>query len=266
MISQGNLEVSELTGHITLALQASLALSDTEGRLAKERDTWKLDGEKSARDQTYTQPPQSLSNRATPEDSEAILDKRKAPTNIRDCLQLENTYGVGGCWTYAATGVTQTSEVPLTIDGLPVVIPVPYRYAPLAGGVLSPSTHDPRPERIDPSQPPSEEIVQDIFSTFGGCLGFYILINGFLQIVVPYDFEFEDPSTDTTYIPTTFGGLKVSYVFPNLVPTADTSTTEFPSRESAYEISSTEINTQRAVSSRWQKACIRPEAARPLKS
>lgn len=112
-----------------------------------------------------------------------------------------------GCWTYASSDNGVTSHIPLTIANVPVVLPVQYRWPP-EGGVQPPP--DPRPFLpIDCRAGLSLKTIQDIFLTFEGSIGFYLLINGFLQILVPATF---DTAWASSHLPHKFGGLSVSYI------------------------------------------------------
>lgn len=58
----------------------------------------------------------------------------------------------------------------------------------------------------------------EIFGVFTEALGFYILINGYLQVIVPDDFDYE---AGLARLPTEFGRLKVSLTPQSIYPTAD---------------------------------------------
>ncbi|KAF1933297.1 uncharacterized protein M421DRAFT_395241, partial [Didymella exigua CBS 183.55] len=94
---------------------------------------------------------------------------------------------VSGSWTCRPLDDNEPPSFPLTITGAPAVLPVDYRWPP-KGGVNPPS--DPRSSNpIDCRAEISVDIVQDILLTFEGCVGFYLLINGPLQIIVPEEFD-----------------------------------------------------------------------------
>lgn len=61
----------------------------------------------------------------------------------------------------------------------------------------------------------SDDVIDQILNTFSEALGFYLLINEFLQLVVPEGFDLEDAPGR---YPLRFGGLRVSYV---LAPVVD---------------------------------------------
>ncbi|KAF1970998.1 hypothetical protein BU23DRAFT_648385 [Bimuria novae-zelandiae CBS 107.79] len=96
----------------------------------------------------------------------------------------------------------------------PVFIPIEHPW-PLTVGVKPPP--DPRPlAPIDCTAILSLDVIRDIFLTFEGSIGFYLLINGFLQILVQGGFDREWASS---HLPNKFGRLKVSYVNQTMEPT-----------------------------------------------
>jgi hypothetical protein len=108
----------------------------------------------------------------------------------------------------------EATQFPLTIAGAPVVLPVEHHWPPV-GGVNPPP--DPRfSTPIDCRAQVSVDIIRDIFVTFEGSVGFYILINGLLQVIVPPEF---DTTWASSHLPHKFGGLKVSYIESNIEPT-----------------------------------------------
>jgi hypothetical protein len=121
------------------------------------------------------------------------------------------------CWTFTPSTPVDPAEVPFYIAGAPVVIPVDYWY-PLMGSVAPPS--DPYPSLINPEAPLNIQTIAMIFKHFDQCLGFYFLLNGMLQIVVPKDFGYEWASS---YRPNIFGGLKVCYISESMAPTKGSS-------------------------------------------
>ena len=137
------------------------------------------------------------------------------PEDFRDLLDLPKLSVPELVWTCTPSDSTQIDKIPLTIAGRPVVIPVEYRY-PLVSATIPPP--DPHPRFIDPSLSVDESIVNDVFDTFKHALGFYLLINGMLQIIVAEDFDLQYA---VSHLPNEFGGLKVSYVRQNMIPTAD---------------------------------------------
>ncbi len=138
---------------------------------------------------------------------------RKLPRQLHENLMLHNVFGSGPCWTCTPPGNYTVDKIPLTIAGVPVVVPVAYQY-PLVTATIPPP--DPHPHFIDPSTAVDEETVNKIFDTFEDALGFYLLINGMLQIMVPEDFDMEYA---LSHRPNVFGGLRVSYINQDMVPT-----------------------------------------------
>ncbi|CAN9172211.1 unnamed protein product [Alternaria alternata] len=137
------------------------------------------------------------------------------PEMIRDNLEYREVYGSGPVWTITSSEDVLSEDIPLRISGHPVVVPVDYRY-PAAAYTIPPP--DPRHLFIDASKDVSEDIVNDIFETYNDILGFYLLINGMLQLIIPEDFDIENALSRR---PNEFGGLKVSYIHQSIVPTAE---------------------------------------------
>ncbi|KAF2468747.1 uncharacterized protein BDR25DRAFT_289612 [Lindgomyces ingoldianus] len=126
-----------------------------------------------------------------------------------------------GCWTCSPMGSDDPKDFPLTIAGAPVVIPVEYRW-PLAAGVNPPP--DPRPSApINCAAELRLEVIRDIFLTFEGSIGFYLLVNGLIQIIVPEEFDIEWASS---HLPHKYGGLRICYIPQSMTPTMVTSETE----------------------------------------
>lgn len=119
-----------------------------------------------------------------------------------------------GCWTCTPLEDSSSGQIPLTIAEAPVVLPVEHRWPPVGG--LNPPP-DPRPSApIDCRTEVSIDTVQDLFLTFQGSLGFYILINGLLQIIVSESF---DTTWASSHLPHKYGGLRVCYIANTLEPT-----------------------------------------------
>ncbi|KAH7464059.1 hypothetical protein FOMA001_g17848 [Fusarium oxysporum f. sp. matthiolae] len=136
------------------------------------------------------------------------------PESLRWGLEYSKPSDSSGCWTFTPMENLPSVQVPLTIARAPVVVPVEYRY-PLIAPVAPPP--DPHPVPICPFKALQGHTIEMIFSTFTDTMGFYLLINGFLQILVPSDFDFTDA---LSHKPNTFGGLKVSYIPLSVAPTA----------------------------------------------
>ncbi|KAK6858448.1 hypothetical protein PG995_006147 [Apiospora arundinis] len=135
------------------------------------------------------------------------------PEELRYDLQLENRLEYP-CWTCIPPDTTPSYSVPLTIANLPVVIPI-RSYYPLHAGLIPPP--DPYPQQISPVGQLADEIVEKILETFEEAVGFYLLINGMLQIIVPEDF---DITSALNHYPRRFGSLKVSFILQSQIPTA----------------------------------------------
>jgi hypothetical protein len=119
-----------------------------------------------------------------------------------------------GAWTLTPVELEPSQDFPLTIAGAPVVIPVEYRWPPMSG--INPPP-DPRPSSpIDPAAELSIDTIRDILCTFKGCVGFYLLLNGILQLLVEKDFDSE---WVCSHLPHRYGGLRVSYIPKSMIPT-----------------------------------------------
>ena len=148
-----------------------------------------------------------------------VLDE--LPDHIRDNLEF-NSPPEGKIWPRSWTfvpGPSQTVDgkwsIPLRIAGAPVIIPVPWRY-PLMSTVSVTPPGDPH-ETISPAAPVTRTLVEDVFGVFDFARGFYLLLNGLLQLVVDDELDVE---WALTHKPNRFGGLKVEYVHMELTPTA----------------------------------------------
>jgi len=125
-----------------------------------------------------------------------------------------------GCWTCTPLESDDPKHLPLTIGGAPVILPVEHQWPPMAGVSCPP---DPRPSTpIDCTAEVSLEIIGDVFVTFEGSIGFYILISGHLQVMVPDDF---DTTWAASHMPHKYGGLKVCYILQNMEATMMPSST-----------------------------------------
>jgi hypothetical protein len=126
-------------------------------------------------------------------------------------IEFESTHRADddqrGCWTCTPLEDEDPAHIPLSIAKAPVVLPVQYRWPP-GGGVNPPP--DPGPHsHIDYHQALSVDDIRDILITFEDSIGFYVLINGLLQIIVPSSF---DTVWASSHLPHKFGGLKVCYI------------------------------------------------------
>ncbi|KAF2466192.1 uncharacterized protein BDR25DRAFT_294329 [Lindgomyces ingoldianus] len=146
-----------------------------------------------------------------------------------DYHSIPNTSGQAvGCWTCTPMNDDDPRDFPLTIAGAPVVIPVEHRWPPIAGVNPPP---DPRPSTpIDCTAELPLEVVRDLFLTFQGSMGFYVLINGLLQIIVPKEFDTEWASS---HLPHKYGGLRICYIPQCMIPTMTPSKTEIINSKSS---------------------------------
>lgn len=148
------------------------------------------------------------------------------PEAVQDDLKFNDMGVQGSSWTFTEGETTPEHQIPLKIDGHPVIIPVRYYYPLMA---ISSPPPDPHPRIISTLDPLLDDTISDIFATFTGAVGFYLLVNGYLQIIVPEDFDYE---SSIPSLPDQFGGLKVSFIPQSLYPTAgDPGATVTPSRE-----------------------------------
>lgn len=136
------------------------------------------------------------------------------PEDLQNDIEFNDRGQESSTWTCTPSTSTISDEVPLRIDGHPVVIPVEYEY-PLMG-IFSPPP-DPHPLFISYSAQLSDEDIHHIFCTFPDCIGFYLLLNGVLQVIMPHGFDYEE---GLSTCPSEFGGLKVSLISETVYPTA----------------------------------------------
>jgi hypothetical protein len=152
----------------------------------------------------------------------AVLDQvsKAVQDLLPECWRWDVEYQMG-CWTCTPLEPDIPKRYPLTIGCAPVVLPVEYQWPPM-GGVNPPP--DPRPSApIDCRAELPLEVVRDLFLTFEGSIGFYLLISGLLQIIVSEDF---DTTWASSHLPHKYGGLKVCYIPQTLEGTMLPSTTE----------------------------------------
>lgn len=126
-----------------------------------------------------------------------------------------------GCWNCTPLEPKTPKHYPLTIAGLPLVLPVEHQWPPIGGANPPP---DPRSSALLNGRAPlSLEVIRDLFLTFEASVGFYILISGMLQVIVPADF---DVAWASSHLPHKYGGLRVCYILQTLESTMLPSTTE----------------------------------------
>lgn len=163
-----------------------------------------------------------LINNATNIPKPPWIRSTQVPEDLQSDIEFNDAGQDSSSWTCTPSNSVLSDQIPLRIDGHAVVLPVAFRY-PLTG-MFSPPP-DPHPLFISPSAQLSDEDIHHIFSTFPACIGFYLLINGFLQVIMPDDFDYEEgvPS-----LPSKFGGLKVSLIPETACPTAGEASASSP--------------------------------------
>ena len=138
-------------------------------------------------------------------------------------MQINDVHPSAQCWTCTTSDSLTADAIPLSMYGIPVVIPVQNQLPPHSP--FSPPP-DPYPEFIEPAAHITDEMIGAIFDVYEEALGFYLLINGYLQIIIPDEFDYEQALSQR---PRQFGGLEVSYITQSLTPTANQQTTHtFP--------------------------------------
>ncbi|RYP10363.1 hypothetical protein DL764_000697 [Monosporascus ibericus] len=140
----------------------------------------------------------------------------QVPEDLLTDMQLDTVHQSAQCWTCTPPDTLSTEIVPLSINSVPVVIPVESHYPPRAPLVPPP---DPHPRFIDPAVAVSDATIAQIFAVYEEAIGFYLLINGHLQIIIPDDFDYEYA---LSHRPREFGGLNVSYIPQFVTQTVDT--------------------------------------------
>ncbi|KAI1861070.1 hypothetical protein JX265_009689 [Neoarthrinium moseri] len=163
-----------------------------------------------------TSPSSSTVLSAASKEFSRFLLTRELPEELRMAMKPERGTSVD-CWTLNSSPELAGFITPLRVDSCPVIIPVSFRY-PLHNALGPPP--DPHPQPISPSKVITDEVVADLFNTYDMILGFYILLNGWIQIIVPEDFDY---SYALSHRPSRFGGLYVSYIPSIRTPTAERS-------------------------------------------
>jgi hypothetical protein len=110
------------------------------------------------------------------------------PAEIRSNFQLNySTQGrkVSPTITFRPPRAAKRPPIPLEIKGYPVIIPAPTLLS------RSPGSNPPTDPRIDnpinPSLALDDDTVKEILQTYNFALGFYIFLDGSIQIIVPRD-------------------------------------------------------------------------------
>jgi hypothetical protein len=173
------------------------------GTFAEESESWsKLTAVKKPRHNKSSRPTSSTLDTSQVErhilgkssgdlsvDWEIIRDK--VPDFWKWDIKYQTTHSeddaIYGCWTCTPLESDDPKLYPLTIASAPVVLPVEHQWPPAAG--LNPPP-DPRPSTpIDCRKELPLEVIRDLFLTFEGSVGFYVLISGLIQVIVPDDFD-----------------------------------------------------------------------------
>jgi len=143
-----------------------------------------------------------------------------------------------GCWTCTPIDNDIPKSFPLTIAGMPVVLPVEHTWPPMSGVNPPP---DPRPSApIDCMTALPLEVIRDLFLTFAGGLGFYVLLNGVLQIIVDEEFNME---WATSHLPHKYGGLKICYIRQTMEPTMTPTTGMLVSKTETIKSRSSQLSS-----------------------
>jgi hypothetical protein len=108
---------------------------------------------------------------------------------------------------------------------------VEYQWPPIGGVNLPP---DPRPSApIDCWDELPLNVFRDLFLPFEGSVGFYVLISGLLQIIVPEDF---DTAWASSHLSHKYGGLRVCYVPQTFKATMLPSSTEITQTNPVFNL------------------------------
>lgn len=164
-----------------------------------------------------------LVNNAISKPKSSGISSTRLPEDLQIDIEFNDKGQELSTWTCTPSADVPSEKTPLRIDNHPVVLPVESKY-PLTG-MFSPPP-DPHPLFISPSAALSDEDIHSIFSAFPACVGFYLLVNGFLQVIMPDGFDYEE---SVPSLPSEFGGLKVSLIPETVCPTAGEASASSPS-------------------------------------
>ena len=90
-------------------------------------------------------------------------------------------------WTFHPSGLSTKTSIPLQLKGYSVIIPAPTSPRVVTGSI---PPADPRAEElIDPSLELDDDTVNTIFEIYSFAIGFYLFLDGNLQILVPLGFD-----------------------------------------------------------------------------
>jgi hypothetical protein len=194
----------------------------------------------------------------TKEGSNMCRDPPSPQEELRDDMELVKVHPSSHCWTCTPPDEFSTDIVPLQLSGIPIVVPVQTQY-PLYAPLVPPP--DPHPLFADPTEPVTDKIIDEIFSVYEEALGFYLLINGMLQIIVPGDFDFEHA---LSHRPREFAGLQVSYIHESLASTA--SIASQTSLGASRLVAQAEPSTSTAIPTQPISSSTKPSLVRPSSS
>lgn len=181
------------------------------------------------------------------------IPSTQLPEDLQNDIEFNDRGHALSTWTCTPSNQIPSDEIPLLVNGHPVVVLVEYKY-PLTA-MFSPPP-DPHPLFISPADQLSDEDIHHIFSTFPECIGFYLLVNGFLQIIMPDDFDYEE---GVPAFPIEFGGLKVSLIPETVLPTAGQTSASSPAATTA----STSTRFERMFGQGSAQSSVAGSAARP---
>ncbi|KAK4677739.1 hypothetical protein QC764_301436 [Podospora pseudoanserina] len=146
------------------------------------------------------------------------LSLQQLPDALQEDLEPSKKDPDNAYWTCTTPDTVtdpDSGSVPLSVDKVPVVIPVRFHH-PLLPLMSQPP--DPHSIVISPIRPLANETVEEILNLLTHAIGFYHLINHQLQVIVPEDFDYQE---ELHKYPAEFGGFKVNFIRESFYPTAD---------------------------------------------
>jgi len=113
------------------------------------------------------------------------------PTHLQDDIEFKvqpDGTDAPCTWTFypSPEQAELATPVPLEIKGIPVIIPATPPYPLVAGSSPPP---DPWDKTIDPSSDLDSAMVRTILDLYDFAIGFYLLMNGNIQIIVTSEFD-----------------------------------------------------------------------------
>lgn len=145
------------------------------------------------------------------------LSLQQLPDALQEDLERSKKDPDNACWTCTLPNTVtdpDSGSVPLSVDKVPVVIPVRFHHPLLPLMFQPPDLHS---IVISLIRPLANETVEQILNLFTHTIGIYHLINHQLQVIVPEDFDYQK---ELHKYPAGFGGLKVSFIRESFYPTA----------------------------------------------